>query len=267
MRPLRCFVLGCSGGIGGGAHHTSAYLIDDDMLIDGGTGVCQLPLTELARIDHVFVTHSHLDHVAAIPLLIDSVMPLRSRPIRLHCSRQTWQALHRHIFNDCIWPDFTRLPSAHAPMLVWEPIEPGQTVTLQDRTVTALPARHSVPTQGYAVSRADETIVCVSDTVCDAALISALNALPCLTHLIVESAFADVGATLAEASQHLCPRTLAQLLSRLNRCPDVHVCHLKPSLEPALVMRELRQHGCRNRLFRLMSGDTIGGASALHSVV
>ena len=65
-------VLGCSGSIAAGSRTTS-FLLDDDVLIDAGTGVGDLTLEQLARIDHILVTHSHLDHVLAIGLLADSV--------------------------------------------------------------------------------------------------------------------------------------------------------------------------------------------------
>ena len=45
-------------------------LLDEDILIDAGTGVGDLSLEELKKIDHVFVTHSHLDHVGLMSNLV-----------------------------------------------------------------------------------------------------------------------------------------------------------------------------------------------------
>src|SRR5258705_5612630 len=61
-RAMRLRVLGCSGGIGGRHLRTTSFLVDSDILIDAGTGVGDLTLAELSQIDHIFVTHSHLDH-------------------------------------------------------------------------------------------------------------------------------------------------------------------------------------------------------------
>src|SRR5690606_831156 len=99
-------VLGCSGGIGARARTTS-FLVDEDILIDAGTGVEDLSIEELARIDHVFLTHSHLDHIAALPLLVDSVGGMRDKPLVVHALPETIVALRTHIFNWTIWPDFT----------------------------------------------------------------------------------------------------------------------------------------------------------------
>jgi glyoxylase-like metal-dependent hydrolase (beta-lactamase superfamily II) len=111
-------VLGCSGSIAAGSRTTS-FLVDDDVLIDAGTGIGDLSLDELARIDHILVTHSHLDHVLGIGLMADTVARKRigGAPIRVHALPATLEALRKHIFNGVIWPDFTRLPSAEQPLL------------------------------------------------------------------------------------------------------------------------------------------------------
>ena len=72
LDDMRIRILGCSGGIGAGAR-TSAMLVDDDVLIDAGTGIGDLALAELQPIRHVFLTHAHLDHIAGLPLLVDTV--------------------------------------------------------------------------------------------------------------------------------------------------------------------------------------------------
>ena len=67
---MKLRVLGCSGGIGGRHLRTTSFLVDHDILLDAGSGVAELSVGELAAIDHVFLTHAHLDHVLALPLMI-----------------------------------------------------------------------------------------------------------------------------------------------------------------------------------------------------
>ena len=95
---MKLKVLGCSGGIGGNLHTTS-LLLDHDVLIDAGTGVSELSLTELAMIDHIFVTHSHLDHIACIPFMLDTVGFMRDGPLTVYASEETLGILRQHIFN------------------------------------------------------------------------------------------------------------------------------------------------------------------------
>jgi phosphoribosyl 1,2-cyclic phosphodiesterase len=107
-------VLGCSGGIGGSLRTTS-FLLDHDILIDAGTGVGDLTLTELQQIDHIFVTHSHLDHVACIPFLVDTVGGMRDAPITLHAAQDTLAILRAQLFNWKIRPDYAQIPSQNEP--------------------------------------------------------------------------------------------------------------------------------------------------------
>ena len=103
---MKVRVLGCSGAIAQGCRTTS-FLINHNILIDAGTGVGDLTLEEMRRIDHVFLTHSHLDHVAALPLMLDAVSSLRNHPVQVHALPATIAALQAHVFNNTIWPDFS----------------------------------------------------------------------------------------------------------------------------------------------------------------
>jgi len=146
---MKIRVLGCSGAIAAGCK-TTAFLLDEDVLIDAGTGVADLDLAALARIDHVLLSHSHLDHVLGVPLLADAVLRLRAQagrpPIQVHALAPTLEALRQHLFNGVIWPDFTRLPSAEHPVLALQPIEIGQRLDLgAGRVIEVLSAEHTVP--------------------------------------------------------------------------------------------------------------------------
>src|SRR5438045_1003394 len=114
---MKLRILGCSGGIGGRHLRTTSMLLDNDVLIDAGTGVSDLSLTELSMIDHVFVTHSHLDHVTSIPFMVDTVGGMRDRPLTVHALPETVEVLRNHLFNWSIWPDFTQIPSIENPLL------------------------------------------------------------------------------------------------------------------------------------------------------
>ena len=137
-------VLGCSGSIAAGCR-TTAFLLDHDVLIDAGTGVGDLTLDELAHVDHILLSHSHLDHVLGVPLLADSVMRRRTgrAPIQVHGLPATLDALRQHIFNGTIWPDFTRLPSAEHPVLSLHPFNTGDVLSFGERRIEVLPALHT----------------------------------------------------------------------------------------------------------------------------
>ena len=160
---MRLRILGCSGGIGGDLRTTS-MLLDHDILIDAGTGVADLSLSELKQIDHVFVTHSHLDHIACIPFLVDAVGGMRSAPVTVHATGLTLRALREHIFNWKIWPDFSQIPSGQAPYMQYEEIRVGEPVRLGQRTITPLPANHVVPAIGFCLDSGKASLVFTGDT-------------------------------------------------------------------------------------------------------
>src|SRR3569833_3353696 len=150
-RTMQLRVLGCSGGVGQGLRTTS-LLLDNDVLIDAGSGVGDLSLDEMARIRHIFLTHSHLDHIAYIPLLNDSNFDQRQPPQIIHGQPETLQALQQHIFNWVIWPDFHKLPTPQRPVMQYEIMKPGEVVALEGRTLEMIPVVHAVPAVGYRIA-------------------------------------------------------------------------------------------------------------------
>ena len=160
MRSMRFHILGCSGGLGGTpgtadrpGHptRTSSFLVDHDILVDAGTGVEDLSVEDMRRIDHVFLTHSHLDHICALPLMLDTVGSSRERPVVVHALPETIQALKEHIFNWVIWPDFTEIPHFERPWMVYSPLQVGSPVQIGNRTIrpitaigSTLPCVHTV---------------------------------------------------------------------------------------------------------------------------
>lgn len=89
---------------------TTSVLLDNDILINAGTGVGDLSLKQLTRINHVFVTHSHLDHVSHTPFLVATVGWMRNMPITVQTTRATQKILKQRSVNWKIRPDFTHIP-------------------------------------------------------------------------------------------------------------------------------------------------------------
>ena len=234
---MRLKILGCSGGIGGDLRTTS-MLLDHDILIDAGTGVGDLTMSELAAIDYVFVTHSHVDHVAAIPLLVDTVGWMREKPITVRATAETIEILRSHLFNWKLWPDFTQIPDSTRPMLAYEPVRLGETVELGGRKITPLPANHVVPAVGYRIDSGRSSLVFTGDTTTNDALWREVNAIDNLRYLIIETAFCNEEIGLAVASKHLCPSMLATELGKLTRPAEIYITHLKPG-EVELTMQQV----------------------------
>ncbi len=234
---MKLRVLGCSGGIGGNCRTTS-LLLDHDVLIDAGTGLGDLSLAEMSVIDHIFITHSHLDHIACLPILVDSVGLMRDKPLLIHATAETLAILQRHIFNWEIWPDFAEIPNMHQPVMRYEEIKPGETVEIGGRKITPLPVNHVVPAVGYQIDSGEASLVFSGDTTTCDAFWQEVNRIRNLRYLIVETAFSDADKELAVLSKHLCPSLLAEELSKLHLRPEIFITHLKPG-EVELTMKEI----------------------------
>ena len=248
MMKLR--ILGCSGGIGGNARTTS-MLLDNDVLIDAGTGVGELSLAELSMIDHVFVTHSHLDHIACIPLLVDSAGFMRDKPLTVHATEATLDIIRQHIFNWKIWPDFTQIPNPQNPFMCYRTIQLGQTVDMGGRKITVLPANHVVPAVGFHIDSGVASLVFSGDTTTNDALWAVVNCIANLRYLIIETAFCNAEKELAVRSKHFCPSMLAEELLKLKLNPEIYITHLKPG-EVELTMQEIGEcvHGFDPRMLQ-----------------
>jgi cAMP phosphodiesterase len=209
----------------------------------------------------VLLTHAHLDHVLALPLLADSVIRHRQElgrpPICVHALDETIQALRRHLFNDALWPDFTRLPHEASPVLRLQPVEVGQQLRIGRRLVEVLPARHAVPAVGYAVWDAESGDPAVwafsGDTGPNPEIEPVLRRLK-PRHWVIEVAFSDQDQALAQLSGHLCPATLVDEIRRVPPQARVHLTHIKPG-EAQAIESDLARLGVAGRWGLLQAGD------------
>ena len=81
---MRVRILGCHGGETP-RHRTTCFLLDSRMTIDAGAVCRSLELDEQIALDHMLISHSHMDHVKDLALLADQVIGRRQKPIYLHC--------------------------------------------------------------------------------------------------------------------------------------------------------------------------------------
>jgi ribonuclease BN (tRNA processing enzyme) len=255
---MKVRVLGCSGAIAKDCRTTS-FLIDSDVLVDAGTGVGDLTLEEMRCIDHVFLTHSHLDHIAALPLMVDAVASSRGAPLQIHALAGTVAALQTHVFNDVIWPDFTQIPSAQAPLITLHEFAIGQTVHIKSKAIEVLPAVHTVPAVGFSVSAGGQCWVFSGDTERNPALWARVNQLD-VAMLVIETAFSNSEKELAERSLHLSPQVLAEQLDLIDvkKKFPIYITHTKPA-ETGQIMNEIQ-------MFDQGSGQSAGSPSPAHDI-
>lgn len=223
-------ILGWAGGIGANLRTTS-FLLDDDLLIDAGTGLGDLPLNQMTGIRHIFLTHSHMDHIVGLPLLADSMYGVHDEPIMVHAQEKTIEAIKEHIFNWVIWPDFSELPTRENPSINFKVMKPGDKITIRSREIEMIPVNHTVPGVAYCVSTKRATVAFSGDTTTTDRLWEVLNGYENIDLFFVESAFSDADIEISKISKHYCPRLLGEDIKKLRHRPDVWLTHFKPGEE------------------------------------
>lgn len=235
---MRIRVLGCSGGELP-RHRTTCFLVDGKLAIDAGALTASLSLDALLAVDDVLLTHAHLDHVKDVPLLADLLVGRRRRPVRVHASRESARTLREHVFNDRLWPDFTRIPDARRPVVELRPFDPRRPFRIGRYAVRPVPVCHPVESVGFVVSDGRSAFAVSGDTGPTTAFWKRVNAERRLGALLVETSFPNALQPLADASGHLTPNTLATELAKLERNGyPVLLYHLKPAYD-AQLRREL----------------------------
>lgn len=231
---MQLTVLGCYGGIGG-ARRTMSLLLDDDILIDAGTGVGELSLEQMAKVDHVFLTHAHLDHSGLLPLLADAAASLRQQPLLVHALPGTLAALKQNMLNGQLWPDYTELPTAGEPYIRFVPVVTGTPVQLGSRRITPLPVRHSVPATGYCLDSGAASFVYTGDTTDCEEFWEALNGIENLRYLMIETTLINAATREATSYGHLTATLLAGGLARLQRPVQLFIAHMSPGEEEQIM--------------------------------
>ena len=231
-------------------------LIDNDVLIDAGTGIGDLRLEDLDSIRHVFLTHAHLDHIAGLPMLADRVFDENFEvPLTVYAREETLRALQAHLFNGVIWPDFAKLPTPEAPMLRYQVCSPGDTIKIGHRDFYAVDVMHSVPSLGFTVQNSGGVFAVSGDTKTNETLWPVLNACDDLRVLVIEVSFPDEMATLAADAGHYTPKTLSADLERLRHDPEIWLTGMKPGEEARIYDQVLKAVPDKN--IQMLSAGTV----------
>jgi cAMP phosphodiesterase len=255
--PVKFRVLGCSGGQLPG-YNLSSFLIDDSLLIDAGSTTAALTLAAQQKIRDILITHIHLDHVMALGTLADNLYGKCKVPVNVWSVRRVIDGLAKSLFNNRVWPDFTRItgPNQRVPVLRLRRMREGKVIKIGDRSITAIAVGHIVPTVAFFIESNNHTLLHVGDTGPTEKVWSFTRKHPDLGSLVIETSFPNRLQDVADVSGHLTPQTLARELDKLPmNSPRIFITHLKPEHRQEVV-RELRKlKGHRLRVLR--DGDVL----------
>jgi ribonuclease BN (tRNA processing enzyme) len=217
-----------SQGCGSHGFFLSSYVIDGVLAIDaGGLGLLG-DLSAQERIRDIVLTHSHLDHVASLPIFLETVFQTSDRAVTLHASRSTLECLRRDLFNDRLWPDFIGMSEKDAPFVKVEVLEPGRPVRIGQLKLTPIAVDHVVPTLGFLVEAPGVAVAIPSDTGPTDAFWRAAALMADLKAVFLEASFPSAMTELAVKSKHLTPVMFADEARNLGRRVPFFAVHIKP---------------------------------------
>jgi ribonuclease BN (tRNA processing enzyme) len=241
--PLQVQLLPTSLGDHSQTQSLTSFLINDTIAIDAGSLGFSLGGAQLANVGHVILTHSHLDHIASLPIAIAEVFPRLKRPMRIYATPGVLKAVQDHLLNGVIWPDFSRIKMLGSNNMALEfiPIEPRIPFDIDGIRFTPIPVNHEVPTIGLVAQAADATVVFTSDTCCTDDIWAAASTHSNLRAIFVDCSFPDEMEQLAIQSGHLTPRLVAAETAKLTRPAKIICVHIKPDTRDK-VLAQLAAH-------------------------
>jgi ribonuclease BN (tRNA processing enzyme) len=239
--PLDVQLLPTSPGDRSQTQPLTSFLVNRHIAIDAGSFGLSLPAEQLADVHHVILTHAHLDHVASLPIAIAEVYPRLRQPMRVYATPDVLKAVHQHLFNGVIWPDFSKLklPQGNQMSLEFIPIQHRQPFEIEGLRFTPIPVCHKVPTIGLIVDAPDASVMFTSDTCQTDEIWTQANTRPNLQAVFIDCSFPDELEELAVESGHLTPRLVAEESKKLTSPARVLCVHIKPDSREKVIAQIL----------------------------
>ncbi len=243
---MKVRILGCSGSETIG-HMPPGFLVNDTVMLDAGTITAALSIEAQSRITDVLISHTHLDHIKSVLFLADNIIGRTKKPVNIRAIPPVLNAIKKHLMNDIIWPDFTKIPTAKNPVLAYAPLQLGKTQSFAGLKVKAIPMNHPVPAVGFLVSDGKSSLVYSADTGPNEVLWKEAGKARNLKAIIVDTSFPNGLKMIADASGHFTPDQLHRDLTKakVDRNVPVYIYHIKP-VHQKKVLAELRSLGRKN---------------------
>ena len=247
-------IIGGHGGVGPGFRATS-YLIDGKLLIDAGSVASGLLSQEQTQIDHILISHSHLDHIAELAYLCDNCFGLKGRPFEVHANGPVIDAIKTHLMNDLIWPDFSKLPTTKSPTIRFNAFSPEKALELGEYKITPIPVNHPGGACGFIVEKGKKAILFTQDTGPTEKIWKLAHKTANLKAIFTEVSFPNALQKVATDSQHHTPSSINEEIVKMPADIPIFLGHLKPNFQ-AQLYKEVEALG-NERITLLGQDDTV----------
>jgi len=205
--------------------------VDDEVLIDAGNILFGLD-KDAKNIYHIFLTHTHLDHIVDIPFLIDIFFESRTKPLTIYGLKGSIENIKKHIFNWSIWPDFSNIPLTigDEKSIIFKVLEVGEEVEVDNVKLKTIKTVHTDSSCGYVITKGTSATMFTADTYKCQAIWDEVNSNPLIKSVIIDISFPSILKKLAFDSKHLTPELLNEELENclLREDVTIFVNHIKP---------------------------------------
>ncbi len=207
--------------------YLTSFILNDTVAIDAGSLGFFQTAQDQARIRHLFITHTHIDHVASLPIFVENAYEGKADPVTIYACDPVLESIQKDLFNNRVWPDFIALSNPKAPFLKLQRIAPGQTIEVDGLRLTPVPVDHVVPTVGYIVEDDASTVVFPSDTAPTSEVWRQANTRSNVKAVFLEATFPNNLKWLADVAKHLTPALFAAEITKLQHPATFVAVHIK----------------------------------------
>lgn len=238
----------------------SSFLVEDKIAIDAGNIIDGMK-DKCSELEHIFITHTHFDHIKDLPFIIESYLENRKRPLNIYALKENIQTLQQYLFNGHIWPDFQNIiqdGNSDQSFIQFIALEYDEAIYIDDIEITPITSNHIIPTCGFKIKKNNHSFLISGDTYLNRDLIERINLDMSISSLLIDVSFSSKNDDLALESKHLTPKLLQEMLSDLKRDDVViYTYHQKPIHVEAIDSELLDMNLLKNGGKRLETGDVL----------
>jgi cAMP phosphodiesterase len=143
---------------------TTSYLIDDVLLIDAGNVASTLEVVDQTKIEGIFVTESHIDHISDIAFLADNCIGMKENAFQVFAHPIVKENILNHLLNNKVWPDFTKIPTANSPVIRLNEVTPEKEINFLGYKLFPILVCHSTGAMALIVEKDDRAVLFIQDT-------------------------------------------------------------------------------------------------------
>lgn len=223
--------------------YLTSYLVNDRVAIDAGSiGFWQGPNEQVA-IRHIFISHTHIDHLASLPIFLENVAGMKQGPVAIYASEVVQQSLRQDLFNGRVWPRFLDMTLDGGPFVTLQTLHSSEAVTVEGLRITPVAVDHAVPTFGFILEDVATAVVITSDTGPTTEIWTRANTTPNLKAVFLEASFPNELSGLATKTKHLTPAGFAAEIAKVSQPARFIAVHLKAQFRDQVADELLRISG------------------------